>query len=101
MDWMKIIERIDPATARAFVAATRNVIDALLLEGERVRQAQGPAVRDYAAAELRRDAPAGGWISDEELRATGRRLAEALAAEKWVDGFAAAVKIMALLGGAA
>jgi len=99
MDWATLLRQIDAGTARAFVAAARHVIDALLIEAERVQQTQTPAARDYNAAELSREAPAGGWLSHAELREAARRMSEALATEKWVDGFVAAVKLMAALGG--
>jgi hypothetical protein len=100
MDIATLVKGIDAATARAFVSAARNVIDALLIEGERVREAQTPAARDYEEAELPRGTPAGGWITHEELRATAQRLAEAMAAEKWTDGLLCALRLILVLGGA-
>ncbi len=100
MDLQNIVKNIDAATAQAFVSAARHVVDALLIEGERVRQTQTPAARDYNAASLSREAAPGGWLSHEELRETSRRLAEAVAAEKWTEGFVAALKLLSMLGGA-
>jgi hypothetical protein len=99
MDIRSALQLVDASTAKAFVSAARHVIDALLIEGERVRQAQGPGSTDYATAELSREGPAGGWISDEELRDTTKRLAEAIAAEKWTDGVLFAVQLLSRLGG--
>ena len=99
MDLQTLIKSIDADTARAFVSATRHVIDALLIEGERVRQTQTPTVRDYNTATLPRDSPAGGWLSHEELRETARKISEALATEKWTDGFITALKAVSALGG--
>ncbi len=98
MDWQTVIQRIDPAAAQAFVQAARNVVDALLIEGERVRQTQTPPPRDYETADLSRESPAGGWISPEELRAAVQRMAEAIASEKWLDGLVAALKVLVALG---
>ncbi|MCG3127304.1 MAG: hypothetical protein CHACPFDD_02162 [Phycisphaerae bacterium] len=98
MNWAAIVKRIDPATARAFVSAARAVIDAMLIEGERVRQAQAPARRDYGSAGLPADAPAGGWISDSEVRSAAQKMSEALAAEKWVEGVMFAIKALSALG---
>lgn len=99
MDLRSVLTNIDAQTAQAFVAAARHVIDALLIEGERVRQTQTPEARDYNQAGLPRDAAAGGWLSHEELRDTARRMAEAVAAEKWTDGFVAALQLLAAVGG--
>jgi hypothetical protein len=99
MDWQTLLKSIDLETARAFVTAARRVIDALLIEGERLREAQSPAARDYNAAELSRAGPPGGWLSHEELRESVRQMAEAIAAEKWVDGVVTTVKVLTLLGG--
>ena len=99
MDLATLAGRIDATTARSFVEAARHVIDAMMIEAERVQQAQAPAKQDYAAGRLSRTAPPGGWLSDSELRDTARQLAEAMAAEKWTDGFLAAVRLLAKLGG--
>jgi hypothetical protein len=99
MDLVNLAKNIDVETARAFVTAARHVIDAMLIEGERVRQTQTPVARDYNAATLPRTTPAGGWISHEELRETSRRMSEAIAAEKWIDGFIAALQILSAMGG--
>ena len=53
-----LLRQVDARTARAFVTAARHVIDALLIEGQRVREAQAPTVRDYDGAELPRRTPA-------------------------------------------
>lgn len=94
----QIAGRIDADTARAFVEAARHVIDAMLIEAERVQQTQTPGRRDYAAAGLDASTPGGGWISHAELRAAAQRVGEAVAAEKWSEGFVAAVKLLALVG---
>ncbi len=99
MNWESLLQSINPETARAFVAAARHLIDALLIEAERVEQAATPAPRDYPQAGLPRSTPGGGWITHSELRETARRLAEAVAAEKWVEGVAAAIKLLAVVGG--
>ncbi len=98
MDWQTVVQRIDPAAAQAFVRAARTVIDALLIESERVRQMQTPVARDYQTAELSREAPAGGWLGHEELRAAAQRMAEAIAAEKWLDGLAFALQALVAAG---
>ena len=98
MNWKAILDQIDAGTARSFVSATRNVIDAMLIEAARVEQTSAPQVRDYDSAELSRETPGGGWISHEELRATTQRMAEAIAAEKWTDGMMTAMRLLTSLG---
>jgi hypothetical protein len=98
MDITNLVKSLDPATIQAFVTAARRVIDALLIEGERIRQTQTPTPRDYNAAGLPRATAAGGWLSHEELRDTARRMAEAIAAEKWTDGLITALKLLGALG---
>jgi predicted phage gp36 major capsid-like protein len=97
MNLATIAARLDAETARVFVRAARHVIDAMLIEAERVRQTQTPQERDYGAAQLDRSTPAGGWISHDELRSTAQRLAEAMSAEKWIDGFLLAMQLLLLL----
>jgi hypothetical protein len=99
MNLLTLAQSIDAPTAQAFVTAARNVIDALLIEAERVRHTQTPLPRDYNAAELPRTTPPGGWIEHVELRETARRLAEAMAAEKWTDGLVCALQTVFVLGG--
>ena len=94
-----IIKHIDAETARAFVTAARHVIDALLIEVERVQQTHTPEGRNYNSAELSRGSPAGGWLSPEELSNTTQRLAEAIAAEKWTDGVLFTLKLLRGVGG--
>ena len=93
-----ILKQIDAGTAKAFVQAARHVIDAMLIEGQRVAQARGPRQRDYNEAPVEATTPAGGWISDSEIHETARRLSEAMAAEKWIDGMVFAVRLMSQLG---
>ena len=99
MDLRSLARNIDANTARAFVTAARHVIDALLIEAERVRKTQTPRRRNYNRAGLPRDTAPGGWLSHEELRETARRLSEAVAAEKWTDGLVFALKTLSVVGG--
>ena len=99
MDLRKLLEQIDAETARAFVGAARRVLDALLLEAARAEETVTPTARDYECAALSREAPAGGWLSHEELRETTRELAEAMAAEKWADGVACAIRLLTRFAG--
>ncbi len=100
MDFRRMLEQIDPVAARAFIRAARNVVDALLIEAARAAPASAPTERDYAAAQLDRSAPAGGWLSAEEVRGSVQRMNEALALEKWTDGLIAAFRALSVMGGA-
>lgn len=98
MDLKHLLKHIDAPTAQAFVTASRHVIDALLIEAERIEQTRTPPERNYNDATLRRDTPAGGWLSTTELRAATQRMSEALAAEKWTEGAAAAIRALSMIG---
>jgi hypothetical protein len=99
MEWQSLVKNIDGETARAFVTAARHIIDALMVEAERVRETRGPGGRNYNADGLPRASAPGGWLPHDELRATARRMAEAIAAEKWIDGVVATLQVLALFGG--
>lgn len=93
----RIAEAVDPRTARAFIGATRNVIDALMIENARVTATQTPGQKDYATASLPDAAPPGGWISTSEARATLQKMTEAVTLEKWTEGFIAAIQLVKLM----
>lgn len=93
-----ILRKIDAETARAFVGAARHLIDAMLIEGQRVRQSQSPGTIDYDNASFSRSGPAGGWLSDSELRSATQKMSEAIAAEKWTDGVVFALRALSTLG---
>lgn len=95
----ELLKAVDAETARAFVQAARNVIDAMLIEAARIEETQTPGAVDYENATLSREAPAGGWISHAELRRATQEMSEALAAEKWVDGMLAAMRLLRVIGG--
>lgn len=98
MELANAVRQIDAGTARAFVSAARHFIDALLIEGQRVQSTATPVGHDYETGQrLSRETPAGVWISNEELRGAMQRMAESLAAEKWVEGALFAVRAVALL----
>lgn len=99
MDWLNALRQITPETARTFVEAARNVVDALLIDSQQVRELQTPPPMDYTTAGLSREAPPGGWISDAQLQRTLQCMNEAIAAEKWLDGMLFAVRALSRLGG--
>jgi hypothetical protein len=101
MDIASLAKQIEPETARAFVSAARHVIDAAMLEAERVNRAMTPPARDYASSTLDRSTPAGGWITPEELREAARQVGEAMADERWNEGIGAVLKSLALIWGLA
>lgn len=99
MNLQTLLRNVDAETARAFISATRHVIDALLFEMARVGETRTPGTKDYENAELSRTTPAGGWLSHEELRQTTQKMAEAVAAEKWADGVAFAIQLLTRFAG--
>lgn len=101
MDVRRLLRDVDVETVRAFVNAARRVIDAMLIEKNRIAETRTPAPRDYESATSARETPSGGWISQDELRQTARELAEAIAVENWVDGAASAIRLLGGIGGVA
>jgi predicted phage gp36 major capsid-like protein len=97
MQWADLVSRLDAKAAQTFVTAARHIIDAMLIEGERIQAVQTPPARDYAGAALDRSTPAGGWLTRPELRETARKLSEAVAAEKWTEGFLLAMQILMMV----
>jgi hypothetical protein len=98
MTLQQILEQINPRTAQSFVTAARHLLDALLIEAERVQAAQPPTPVDYDIATLSRAAPPGGWLGADDLRAATQRLSESIAVEKWVDGVLVAIRTLNGLG---
>ncbi len=101
MQLQTLFRQVDAETARAFVVAARQVIDAMLIEARRIEQTRTPTPRNYDDAGLPREAPPGGWISHSELRRVTQEMAEAIAAERWCDGVLAAVRLLSRIGGGA
>lgn len=97
MDIAAIAERVDARVAQSFVRAAFNVLTAMTAEVTRAKPARPPGQRDYNAAGLSREGPAGGWISDSELRAATQRISEAITTEKWGEGFMFALQAIAML----
>lgn len=98
INWQAVLASMTPENVRAFVEAARNVIQACMVELEKVSAIQTPKPTDYTTAELNASAPPGGWITDTELRNTVQKMNEAIAAERWVDGALFVIKAIAVLG---
>lgn len=92
-----IASHIGPEEAKHFVTAAFNVIKAALIVREQEREARTPGTVDYGSAELDRSTPADGWITDETLLSYQQRMTEAIAAEKWMDGFIFAIQLISVL----
>jgi hypothetical protein len=97
----EIARSLDQATIQSFVHAARLTVEAIIGEADKAAAAQTPGTTDYRTATHDRSAPAGGWIVPDEVRHTSRAMVEAIAAEKWVDGFVTAVKAIAMIAAAA
>ncbi len=98
MDLRRLLRNLDGASARAFVRAATEVIDAMLLEQVASEPEATPGGRDYEMAGLSRSTPTGGWISHEELRATTQKMSEAIASEKWTEGVMLAIRLLGKAG---
>lgn len=97
MQVAKVAEKLDADVLKQFVVGVQKVIEALLIEQEHVGSQPGPVPVDYNTAGLPRAEPPGGWIGTGELRAASQKMSEAIAAEKWVEGFVFAVQAMGTL----
>lgn len=97
MNLEAIAKRIDADSARAFVHAARNLVNAVMVEVARQKDVSGPTPRDYRSAGLSSEPAPGGWISRGELDRACQQMSEAMAAEKWVEGVMAAVRAIGML----
>ena len=94
-----LAERLDAQTIQTFVHTMRLIADAILAEAEDRAGEHAPTGQvDYATAGPDRTAPPGGWGDVAEIRSRATAMAEAIAAEKWQDGFVFAFELMALVG---
>lgn len=98
--WTTIAKGLSEQTLKGFVNAVNEIVKQIA--GTPVGGVStAPTPVDYAHAEITVGVPPGGWLSVEEFRDASRRMTEAIAAEKWVEGFITAVQIMIMIGGAA
>lgn len=94
------ISSLPPSKLAAVVHAVRDVIDTLA-DNRSSYANTAPQGTEYDTADHDASAPVGGWLSVDELRERSRQMTEAIAAEKFVQGFLMAVQLMAMFGGAA
>jgi len=85
--------------ARQFVLTVQRWIEAGLLPPTKVGAGPVPGRVDYGTAKIGSVAPAGGWLSDAEVKSVAQGMTEAIAAEKWFDGVKFAVQLVILAGG--
>ena len=95
------LSKLDPAVIQTFVHTVRKVLDAFRIEAAIVSQSATPSSPDYEHGGLSPAPPSGGWITNDELRARVQEFNEAMALEKWIDGFIAGIKVMMFIGGGA
>lgn len=94
----KVAAALDADTLKSFVHTARLTIDAIASEQRAAAAKAAPQPIDYAAADHDRSAPAGGWIDPQEVKALSAAMTEAIAAEKWADGFVTAIQLLAMVG---
>ncbi len=85
--------------ARQFVLTVQRWIELGLLPPTKVGAGPVPGRVDYGTAKIGSVAPAGGWLSDAEVKSAAQGMTEAIAAEKWFDGVKFAVQLVILAGG--
>lgn len=93
-----VAARLDGKSIAAFVHTARVVIDAVAAEREQALSESAPQPIDYATARHDHAAPPGGPLSVGELRARSAEMVQAIAAEKWVDGFVSCLQLLAAVG---
>lgn len=86
---------------KEFVLAFKAMLDRGLIPTVPVKPEVEPPLHEYGGKGLTKNAPASGWISESELAGRVQLMTEAIAAEKWEEGFLFAVQIIMLFGGAA
>jgi hypothetical protein len=92
-----IASQIDESTAKSFVSAAWNVIQAAMVVRQQALAAETPGQTDYETAQLDRSTPAGGWLTDETLHSYTQRISEAIAAEKWEQGALFVLQFLAIM----
>lgn len=92
--------KLPHSVLESVVHTVRTLVDAL---ADQAATPPGtlPGGTDYSTADHDASAPAGGWLSVDELRDRSKQMTEAIAAEHFEQGFLMAVQLMAMLGGAA
>ncbi len=97
----EILAKIDPAAAKAFVLEVRRVFGALATPvGAAGTPPEAPGNVDYTTAQVTAGRPAGGWLSDAEVRNVAQRMTEAIAAEQWEKGLTIAIAFLATVAAA-
>jgi len=98
-----VAAKYTPEQLKLFIQIVREIVD---------RVAQTPAALptvdpaagtiDYATAPAidTSAGPPGGWLTKDDVRVASAKMIEAVAAEKWTDGFVFAVKLFVAAGGA-
>lgn len=95
-----LLKDVNLVIVKRFLFAVESLVNALLLAEELPREARMPQEHDYTKATLPREAPPLGWLSHDQLRESARQMGEAISAEKWTDGFVAAIRLISLFTGA-
>lgn len=99
MTLQESLKQIDLQVVKDFVLAVHKMISSLMVQPHASGGAAAPpGDTDYGSADLSGATPDGGWISNDELKATQQKMTEAIKTESWIDGALFAVKLMSALG---
>jgi hypothetical protein len=91
---------LNPAALKAFLMELRRVIDSQMIPKGTSGTEQLPPGHAKIGAPVAIVAPAGGWLSNPEVAQKNREMSEALAAGNIARGFALAMQLILLFGGA-
>lgn len=95
----QVAQQMDPAVLQNFLKEIARIFDALVVPPAAAGAVRMPGGVDYTTAQPSVGQPAGGWLSDGEVRGAAQRMTEAIAAEQWVQGFVALARLIAMAGG--
>lgn len=92
-----VMSDLSMESIKEFVTVVKRYIDDALVDDIKVLPQESPTKIDYNKAGVELIAPHGGWISRSELERYNQKMTEAIANEKWTEGFILAMQIVAMV----
>lgn len=92
-----IMSDLSMETIKEVVTVVKRYIDDALVDDIKIQPQESPNRLDYNKAGIELVAPPNGWISMSELEAYNQKMTEAIANEKWTEGFILAMQIVAMV----